>query len=80
MTEEFIDEPRTGATKNPEIDSIWLTRSSVKPAILAVASMCTLIGLWAWRPLMFAGLVVVLVVTLAWVGESRSDSDELPLS
>ena len=80
MSEEFIDETRTGATENPEIDSIWLTNPSVKPVILAAASMLTLIGLFAWRPLMFAALLVVIGVTLSWLGESRSESDELPLS
>jgi hypothetical protein len=78
--EEFIDESSTGSVTGPEVDSIWLTRPSVKPAILAVAFLVTLIGLFAFRPVMYIGLVVVVIVSIAWIGDSREESDELPLS
>lgn len=78
--EEFIDEAATGATTSPEVDSIWLTRPSIKPIVLAVSFLITLIGLFAFRPLMFIGLVAVIAVSIAWIGDSREESDELPLS
>jgi hypothetical protein len=78
--EEFIDEVATGATATPEVDSIWLTRPSVKPIVLAVSILISLIGLFAFRPAMFIGLIAVIAVTLAWIGDSRAESDELPLS
>lgn len=78
--EEFIDESTIGASKSAEVDSIWLTRPSVKPVVLAVAFLLTLIGLFAFRPLMFAGLVTIAWVSIAWIGDSRVESDELPLS
>jgi hypothetical protein len=78
--EEFIDEVSTGATAQPEVDSIWLTRPSVKPIVLAVAFLITLIGLFAFRPVMFIGLVAVVWVSIAWIADSRTESDELPLS
>jgi hypothetical protein len=77
--EEFIDEVATGATTTPEVDSIWLTTPSVKPIVLAVSFLLTLIGLFAFRPLMFIGLVAVIWVSIAWIGDSRTESDELPL-
>lgn len=77
--EEFIDEVTTGAASNPEVDSIWLTRPSVKPLVLAVAFTLTLIGLFGWRPLMIFGIVLALGVTIAWITDSRDESDELPL-
>ncbi|MGH2959573.1 MAG: hypothetical protein ACRDKE_08190 [Solirubrobacterales bacterium] len=78
--EEFIDEVSTGATTRPEVDSIWLTRPSVKPIVLALAFLFTLIGLFAFPPLMFVGLVAIAWVSIAWIGDSRVESDELPLS
>jgi hypothetical protein len=78
--EEFIDEVSTGATTRPEVDSIWLTRPSVKPVVLAVAFLLTLIGMFAFRPLMIAGLITVAWVSIAWIADSRDESDELPLS
>jgi hypothetical protein len=78
--EEFIDESTVGVTAKPEVDSIWLTRPSIKPIVLAVAFLLTLIGLFAFRPLMFAGLVTIAWVSIAWIGDSRVESDELPLS
>ena len=39
MSEEFIDETRTGVTESPEVDSIWLTNPSVKPVIIAACTM-----------------------------------------
>ena len=77
--EEFIDEAATGAAVTPEVDSIWLTRPSIKPIVLAVSFLVTLIGLFAFRPVMFIGLVAVIAVTIAWIGDSRDESDELPL-
>lgn len=76
---ELIDEVKTGAVNNPEVDSIWLTRPSVKPIVLAVAFMLTLIGLFGWRPLMIFGIVLAVATTIAWISDSREESDELPL-
>lgn len=77
--EELIDQTQTGATANPEIDSIWLTRTSIKPIVLAVAFTLTLIGLFAFRPLMDLGIIVAVITTIAWIADSRDESDELPL-
>jgi hypothetical protein len=64
----------------PEIDSIWLTRTSVKPVWLAASVGFALIGLFAFRPLMYAAAVAAAIITLAWISEARGESDELPLS
>ena len=80
MSNETIDETRSGATANPEVDSIWLTRPSVKPPLLAASILCALIGLFAYRPLMYAALAAILWISLAWIFENRDESDELPLS
>jgi hypothetical protein len=77
--EELIDEVTTGATAQPEVDSIWLTTPSIKPIVLAVAFLVTLIGLFAFRPAMYIGLVAVVWVSIAWIADSRTESDELPL-
>lgn len=71
----------TGTTtpKNPEVDSIWLTPGSVKPILLAAAFLFTLVGLFAFRPLMIASLVAIVWIGIAWINESREESDELPL-
>ncbi|MGK2877271.1 MAG: hypothetical protein ACSLFF_01635 [Solirubrobacterales bacterium] len=78
--EELIDEGRTGAPASTAVDSIWLTTPSVKPIVLAVSILISIIGLFAFRPLMFIGLVAVIAVTLAWIADSREESDDLPLS
>jgi hypothetical protein len=61
-------------------ESIWLTRPSVKPIVLAAALMLSIVGLFAFRPLMFAAILVVLVTAIAWINDSREESDELPLN
>lgn len=78
--EELIDEQNTGRPEATEVDSIWLTKPSVKPVLLAFFLMLSLIGLFGFRPLMFIGLLAVLIVTVSWISESREESDELPLS
>ncbi|MBJ7459164.1 MAG: hypothetical protein JHD02_08255 [Thermoleophilaceae bacterium] len=78
--EELIDEVTTGTSAATEVESIWLTTPSIKPIVLAVSILISIIGLFAFRPLMFIGLVAVIAVTLAWIGDSREQSDELPLS
>lgn len=80
MSDEFIDEPRSATPGNPEVDSIWLTKPSVKPIVIASAIMLALLGLFAFRPLMYVALLTILIVAIAWIGESRDESDELPLS
>jgi hypothetical protein len=80
MTEELIDESRVADAGAPEVETIWLTRPSVKPFVLAAALMLTLIGLFAFRPLMIVAIVVALVTALKWIGDSRAESDELPLA
>jgi hypothetical protein len=78
MSEEFIDE--TGSAATPEIESIWLTRTSVKPLWLAVSIGLMFIGLFAFWPLMAAAAISVVAITISWIGESREESDELPLT
>lgn len=80
MTEEFIDETTSGLSEVTEVESIWLTRPSIKPIVMAVAIFISLIGLFAFRPLMIIGLVVVAITLLAWIGDARAESDELPLT
>lgn len=79
MSEEIVDITTTDAPAATEIDSIWLTKPSVKPIVLAVGFLLALIGLYAFRPLMYAALLVVLIVTIAWAFDNRDESDELPL-
>lgn len=78
MSNELIDE--TNAANKPEVDSIWLTPTSVKPIFLAVSMLLALVGLFAFRPLMIAALVAVAWISIAWISESREESNELPLS
>jgi hypothetical protein len=78
--EEFIDEPKTGAAATTEVDSIWLTTPSIKPLLLAVAVLVTLIGLFALRFVMIIGIIAIVWISLAWIFDSREESDELPLS
>jgi hypothetical protein len=77
--EEFIDEVETGATPSPEVDSIWLTTPSIKPMLLAVSILVTLIGLFALRFVMFIGIIAIVAITISWISDSREQSDELPL-
>lgn len=69
----------TSKPSNPEVDSIWLTPGSVKPILLAAAILFSLVGLFAFRPLMIASLVAIVWIGIAWINESREESDELPL-
>lgn len=77
--EEAVDVVGTPRTDGTEIDSIWLTKTSVKPILLAASMMLTLVGLFCFRPLMFAALVAAVIITLSWISDSRAESDELPL-
>ena len=77
---EFIDEAKTGQAPQTEVDSIWLTKTSVKPFWLAVSFMLALCGLFAFRPLMYGAIIAVVWISIAWVLEGRDESDELPLS
>ncbi len=79
MSNEYIDETTGGRAPATEVDSIWLTKPSIKPVVLAAAIMLALIGLFAFRPLMYVALATVVIVSIAWIGESRDESDELPL-
>jgi hypothetical protein len=78
--EEFIDETKIGAAETTEVDSIWLTTPSIKPLLLAVAILVTLIGLFALRFVMIIGIIAIVWISLAWIFDSREESDELPLS
>lgn len=78
--EEAIDTQKSGAPEAIEVDSIWLTKPSIKPIVLAWAFMLGLIGLFGFRPLMYAMIVVALITIIAWISDSREESDELPLS
>lgn len=80
MSNEYIDETKTGKADAPEVDSIWLTPTSVKPIFLAAAILFALVGLFAFRPLMYASLLAIAWIGIAWTNESRGESDELPLS
>lgn len=78
--EELLENVQTGAPEAIEVDSIWLTKPSIKPIILAASFMLMLIGLYGFRPLMYIAIVVALITVIAWIGDSRSESDELPLA
>lgn len=78
--EELIDNAQTGAPDSIQVDSIWLTKPSIKPIVLAASLMFVLIGLFGFRPLMYIAIVVALVTTISWISESRGESDELPLA
>ena len=78
MSSEFIDE--AGDAVKPEIESIWLTRTSVKPIWLAFTLGLFFIGLFGFWPLMVGAGIAAIAITIAWIGDSREDSDELPLT
>lgn len=62
----------------PQVESIWLTRTSVKPIWLAFTILLTFGGLFAFIPLMIVGGVASVIIALAWATEARAESDELP--
>lgn len=66
-------------TTQPQVDSIWLTRTSTKPIWLAFFILCTFGGLFSFRPLMVVGAVISLGIAVAWALEARAESEELPL-
>jgi len=78
MSNEFIDE--TVAEQQPEVESIWLTRTSVKPLWLALSFGLFFIGLFGFWPLMVGAGIAVIAITIAWISDSRDESDELPLT
>jgi hypothetical protein len=83
VSSELIDTQNShdgGAAPAPEIESIWLTRTSVKPLWLAVAMGLTLVGLFSFLPLLIGGIIAVIAITISWIGDSREESDELPLN
>lgn len=80
MTDEFIDETATGQSDVIEVESIWLPRPTIKPLVLAAAILLSLIGLFALRPLMIIGLVACALTIISWIGDTRAESNELPLS
>jgi hypothetical protein len=77
MSDEFIDE--TGKPVQPEVESIWLTVTSVKPLWLAVSIGLMFIGLFSFWPLMVGAAIAVVAITISWITESQEESDELPL-
>lgn len=78
--EESIDITASGTAESSEVESIWLTKPSIKPIVLAACLMFALVGLFGFRPLMFAAIVVGAITAIAWIAESRHESDDLPLS
>ncbi|MFY9265042.1 MAG: hypothetical protein WAO61_06415 [Solirubrobacterales bacterium] len=66
------------ATGRPQVDPIWLTRTSVKPIWLALTLALALIGLFAFWPLLVGAGIASALITLSWISESRAESDELP--
>lgn len=61
-----------------EIDSVWLTRGSVKPIWLAGALLATLAGLFSFWPLLVAGAVASVLIAWSWAAEARAESGDLP--
>lgn len=78
MSSETID-TTAAPSGRAEVESIWLTRGSNKPIWLAVALLCTLIGLFAFWPLLVAAGVATIAIAFSWASEARHESDELPL-
>ena len=78
MSDEVMDE--TGTAVQPEIDSIWLTRTSVKPFWLAVTLTLSLLGLFSFWPLLVAAGVASIAIAISWLGDSHVETDELPRS
>ena len=78
--EEFIDESESRQAATTEVDSIWLTTPSIKPMLLAVSILVTLIGLFALRFVMIIGIIAIVAITISWISDSREESNDLPLS
>jgi hypothetical protein len=80
MSAPETTEVGTGGGDAPEIETIWLTKPSIKPIVLAASLMLAMVGLFGFRPLMFAAILVAVITMISWITESRHESDELPLS
>lgn len=62
----------------PAGEEIHLPGPSVKPALTALALTLVLLGIVEMPPVAIIGAVLLVVVVLAWIRDSRHELDELP--
>jgi hypothetical protein len=63
----------------PPAEAIHLPEPSYLPVILAFGVMVTLVGLLLSFIISALGLIIVLVALIRWIGQARSEMNELPL-
>jgi hypothetical protein len=62
----------------PAGEEIHLPGPSAKPAVLALGATIALVGVtWDWK-VVAIGLIIVILATISWIGDTRRDIDELP--
>jgi hypothetical protein len=63
----------------PAGEEIHLPGPSVQPLLLTVGITVALVGVTTYFPLVIAGVILSVWVTIAWIRDARRDIDELPL-
>jgi hypothetical protein len=70
----------TRAEAPPVGEEIHLPEPSILPLITAVGITIALVGVTTFWPLIAFGALVTLVCVIRWIGDTRRDIAELPLS
>jgi hypothetical protein len=63
----------------PAGEEIHLPGPSIQPLLLTVGITVGLVGVTTYFPLVIAGVILSIWVTIAWIRGARHDIDELPL-
>ncbi len=67
------------APKAPPVgEEIHLPGASLQPLLLALGITLALVGVTLGRPLLIAGLVMTVWVTVRWISDTRREMAELP--
>jgi hypothetical protein len=59
---------------------IYLPDPSPVPALLAVGLALVVTGLFAWSPYSVIGGIIAIISLVAWIGSTRRDIAQLPIS
>jgi hypothetical protein len=65
-------------TAPPHGEEIHLPGPSIKPLLLTVGLTMLLLGLVGMWPVALLGLILLVWVMIAWIGDTRRDIAELP--
>jgi len=63
----------------PAGEEIHLPGPTIKPLLLSVAITLALVGLTFHKAVLVIGVVLTVVVIVAWIADTRRDIAELPL-